>query len=516
MAVIAVISFFLSSCFSVKMPERVFVNPPPLEVGLADSKAQAAGIQASFPEDQATSVPLSRDGAILTAIARNRSLAVERFNPLIAATRAPEELARFDPTLLSTISMGRSKYPLNDAKDKSVSRDFSSDFILEQYLPSGTEVFLSGGMSKSRSDGDWVHAGSWSVGVNQSLLEGAGTEVNLVSVYQAQNSAAISSWELQGFIQNLILQVELAYWDLVLAKEKMDIRRFSVRLAEEQLQMNQDMITAGKLSGDALVTAEAELASREADMVDALADVRAKTINLIRLLDPEYEAQWKIDFIMMDPPVFETVEAAPEISARLADIYRPELYQAKLERDNRELEILQTRNGLLPRLDLFASYGRLSAGDSFGDSWRYLDNSDFDNYELGLTLETVLGNRAEKARHRRALMEEARAEAAIRNLDQLIEAEVRQAAIEVERQSQRIPATAKVVESREEQLRVEKMRFRVGLSTNLDVLRIERDLIQARLDALAARVGYIQALSALYYSEGTIAMRRGVTTSNEK
>ena len=217
---------------------------------------------------------------------------------------------------------------------------------------------------------------------------------------------------------------------------------------------------------------------------------------------------------MMDPPVFETVDIAPEMSARLADLYRPELYQAKLERDNREMEIVQTRNGLLPRLDLFASYGRLSAGDSYGDSWRYLDDSDFDNYELGLTLETTLGNRAEKARHRRAFMQEARAEAAIRNLDQLIEAEVRQATIEVQRQAQRIPATAKVVESREEQLRVEKTRFRVGLSTNLDVLRIERDLIQARLDALTARVRYIEALSALYYSEGTIAMRRGVAMAD--
>lgn len=510
-------SLILASCsYQVPSWPKDIRSLPPLERGLDIAEKRAERDRENLPADRVTSMPLSRDGAIVTCLARNRSLAVERYGPRIARTRVPETIAQFDPVLLATVSMGRSKVPANDAKDTNVTRDFSGDASIEQSLPSGADVFLAGGFSKSRKgNSDWEYAGSWSAGINQALLRGGGSVVNLISVVQAMNDEMISSCELEGFIQELVLQVELAYWELVLARETLKIRKFSVKLAEEQLQLNKDIIEVGKLSPDARITAEGELASREADLVDALADVRAKTIDLIRLLDPEHDSQWSIVFDMIDPPDIDIVEVEPAISAQLAGIYRPELSQVRLDRVNRRLEIIRTRNGLLPRLDAFASYGRLSAGRSQGDSYRFLDNDNFDNYELGLSFEMPLGNRAAKARHQRAGIEEEQAAAAIRNLEQLIEAEVRRFAIEVQRQAQRIPATGKVVESRQEELRIEKSRFLVGLSTNLDVLRIERDLIQARLDELTARIRYIESLSALYYSEGTLALRRGVNVEKQ-
>ena len=510
-------SMILISC-TYRLPRQpeVFKSRPSLEEGQRIAEKGAERDRVQLPADHPTSMSLSRDGAILTALSRNRSLAVERYAPQIAATRAPESMARFDPILLAIASMGRSKIPIDDAKDTIVTRDFSGEVRLEQYHPSGADVFLAGGLSRTRDgSSDWEYGGSWSVGVNQALLRGAGSLVNLISVVQAQNAETISSYQLEGFIQNLVLQVELAYWNLVLARETVKIRQFSVKLAQEQLQLNKDFIKVGKLSPDARVSAEAELASREADLVDALADVKAKTIALIRLLDPRHDAQWSLVFDTGDPPVIENVQVDAEISAQLADLYRPEIFQAYLDRFNKKLEIIRTQNGLLPKLDAFASYGRLSAGDSSSNAYDHLDDTEFDNYELGLSFELPLGNRAAKARRQRAEIEELQAQAAIRNLEQLIEAEVRRTAVEVQRQAQRIPATQKVVESRQEELRVEKTRFRVGLSTNLDVLRIERDLIQAQLDKLTARIRYIQSLSSLYYTEGTLLLRRGVEVEKQ-
>lgn len=517
LSVFVVISIFATSCFyhvPVK-PEDIDL-PPSLEEGQKIAEKNAQRTRIDLPADHKTSMTLSRDGAILTTLARNRSLAVERLGPQIASTQAPELIAQFDPVLMATASMGRSKVPINDAQDRILSRDIGIDAQVAQHFPSGADVFLAGGLSRYRSETpDWEYMGSWSVGINQALMRGASSDVNLISIVQAQNAVDISSYELEGFILNLVLKVEIAYWELVLAKEKLNIRKFSVKLAEEQLQLNKDFITVGKLSPDARVSAEAELASREADLVDALADVRAKTIDLIRLLDPEHDAQWSIIFETADPPDVEIVEVDPDISVRLSDLYRPEFFQVRLDQVNKRLEVIRTQNGLLPRLDAFASYGRLSAGNSSSNAAQYLDDSDFDNYELGLTFELSLGNRAEKARYERAQFEEERARTAIRNLGQLIQSEVRRSAIEVQRQAQRIPATGKVVESREEELRIEKSRFRVGLSTNLDVLRIERDLIQAQLDELTSRVRYIQSLSALYYSEGTLLLRRGVNSEKQ-
>ncbi len=476
------------------------------------------------PAAQPTSLALTRDGAILTALARNRSLAVAQFEPRVAATYVPDARAAFDPNLLATVSYGRDVHPssqtsltpvVNEDGDRVVSREFQSDLSVSEVLPTGTEVFLSGGFSRSRSSSDWDYEGSWSVGVNQSLLRGLGPDANLVSLRQARNNEAKSRHELRSFVLDLVYQVENAYWELVLATETLKIREFSVRLAKDQLGLNQDLIVVGKLSADAIVSAEAELASRKADLVDARANVKGRTIDLIRLLNPEGQSQWKLTFTALDRPETERVDLSPRISVRLADLYRPELAQSRLDLANRDLEVLRTRNGLLPKLDAFASYGRLSSGASGSDASRHLDDPMFDYYQVGLSLDMSPLNRAERAGYRRARFEQGQAEAAIENLGQIIEAQVRRAVVEAEKQWERIAATKQAVKSRQEELKVEKSRFMVGKSTNLDVSQVHRDLIQTQLDEVTARVQYIQAITLLYLAEGTLLSRRRVASAVE-
>jgi outer membrane protein TolC len=192
-------------------------------------------------------------------------------------------------------------------------------------------------------------------------------------------------------------------------------------------------------------------------------------------------------------------------------MYRPELAQARLDLANQDLEVVRTRNGLLPRLDAFASYGRSSLGSDWSGARDYLDQNDFENYRFGLQFEVPILNRGERARYTRAKLGREQAETAIANLQQMLDTQVHQAAVEVERQWQRIAATQEAVASRQEEMRVQQDRYSVGLSTNLDVLQVQRDLIFAQVNEVTARVSYIQALVGLYAAEGTLLERRGVT-----
>jgi outer membrane protein TolC len=186
------------------------------------------------------------------------------------------------------------------------------------------------------------------------------------------------------------------------------------------------------------------------------------------------------------------------------------LIQSRLSLANRQLEVEKTRNGLLPKLDMFASYSRLSSGETTSDAMRHLDDSRLESYEIGLSLGLSPLNRSERAGFRRAKLDQQKVEAAILNLKQLIEAGVRQDVIEVQRQWERVRATQQVVKSRAEQLEVEKSKFLVGKSTNLDVSLVQRDLIEAQLAEVTARIRYIQSLTGLYLGEGTLLERRGV------
>ncbi|MCC6695947.1 MAG: TolC family protein [Candidatus Hydrogenedentes bacterium] len=398
------------------------------------------------------------------------------------------------------------------------SEQFDSVVQLTTLLPTGTEFYVNAGVTRNlaSSDTDSQYAGTWSVGLTQPLLRGLGPAVNLVALRQAKNSAAISEYAFNDYVLDVVQQVINGYWDLALAQETVSIREFSLSLAREQLKLNEAFIDVGKLAGSARITAQAEVASQEADLVDARSDVKTKNIALWRLLNAQSDEPVESLFGTIDIPSIDSPMANPDESVQLALMYRPDLAQARLNVSNQKLEVVQTKNGLLPRLDAFASYGRLSQGTSLNQWNDDLGSSDYDNFQVGLNFEMALGNRAERARHTSAKLRVGQAEDAVRNMEQVIETDVRQAAVEVERQWKRIDASHQEVLSREEEYRVETGQFKLGRSTNLDVLQVQRDLIQAKLDEASARVSLLQAIAALHRAEGTSLARRGIAIADGK
>ncbi|MCX5770911.1 MAG: TolC family protein [Candidatus Hydrogenedentes bacterium] len=568
--VLALIAAVCVSCAHQRVTWTPETVKPPETLEAAMEQVTGAAAQpaqptpATPPETPAPAgaVQITRDGAILTALTNNRSLAVARYGPAVGETLEPEARAVFDPRFLATTSLGRDTSPISGISRYTVGRLLSgggglsvSDLVVpddpdetfinvtqtlselfgaQKYdpfieawqssgtasvrnvLPTGTEVFLSGGVTRAKSNfTPEEYTGEWSVGVNQALLRGGGPAVNLVALRQARNNAAKTEHVFRNDLLQLVQQVETAYWDLVLARELLKIREFSVQLAEQQQQRTQDMVDVGRAIQGAVIAAKAEAESRRADLADARALVKTRTIALIRLLNPEGADEWRVEFDPADPPAVEQVAIDGDASDKLALLCRPELAQARLELANRELDVVRTQNGLLPRLDAFASYGRQSLGESLGSSTYYLDNNDYDNFAVGVSLEVPLLNRAERARYRRARFIEAQAEASVGNLEQLLEAEVRAAVVEVGRQWERVTSTRAAVVAREEQLRIQQDRFSVGMSTDLDVLLVQRDLIQAQVGEVTARVQYIQALTNLYKAEGTLLARRGVVPEEQ-
>jgi outer membrane protein TolC len=309
---------------------------------------------------------------------------------------------------------------------------------------------------------------------------------------------------------DVVRQIELTYWELTLAREVLGIRRFGVGLAEQQVSREEDLKAVGKAVRGDVMTANAERAAREADLADALAVWESQTIELIRLMHPSDTPRWDLSLEPQDPAQVVELETNAGESEELALLFRPELAQARLTIANLELDVLQTGNERLPRLDVVGAYGD---GRSSNTSTGVIVGgfNDTESYSIGLEFETAIPNRAENARHRRAKLENRRGEGALVQLEENIAAEVRRAIIEVTRQWQRLAATAEAVLSREEAVRVVQGRREVGMATNLDVLQVERDFIESQVDDATARVRYIQALTQLYAAEGTLLERRGIS-----
>lgn len=499
-----------------------------LIVGLALAPAPRSwGVDAATPDaDAAAENPGGRPAddsplkitlaeAILMALSNNRALQVERLNPIIQRTFEEEARAVFDPGLQMDVSQEKKVRRTADPDlnlDETDSDTILGSIALETYFPSGTtlEAAAETNITTDNTDDSTLAATRLGLTVTQALLRGFGRDVNLATLRQAQLQTEFSRYELQGFGQSLVNQVETAYWDYALSQRQVDIVAESLRLAQQQLAETREMIQVGTLAESELAAVQAEVAIQQQGSIDVNSALESNRLRLLRLISPPGPHAWDRQVVLVHPPQLPDislgdVETHVDQGLRL----RPEIHQAELDIQREELEVVRTKNGLLPKLDLFITLGRSGYADSFGDSVSDLDGDSYDT-EVGLTLGYPLGNRAAKAIHARAQYTRQRAEKALDNLNQLVTLDIRIAFLEVNRTRRQIDASSATRRFQEEKLRIETEKFRVGRSTNLLVAQAQRDLLSSRLDEVRAVVNYLKALTNFYRLEGTLLEHRGI------
>jgi outer membrane protein len=454
--------------------------------------------------------------ALLMALENNRSLAVQRVTPDIVRSFEQEALAIFDPVLSAGASTERSDQPDITVPggniNRTVTRSHQGSIALDTFFPTGTAVSLEGaaGRTDARLQNDTLNTSRIGVSVSQALLRGFGRDVNLALLRQARLETGISLYELQGFSEAVVAQVENAYWDYALAQRQIEIVQESLKLAEQQLADTQSMIEVGVMAESELPAVQAEVALQRQGLIDVKKNLATTRLRLLQLLNPAHERPWDIQITLIHPP------AIPEVLLDAVDVYlargverRPEINQAKLSIAQGDLEVVRTKNGLLPRLDLFITLGKSGYADSFSGAISDLGGDSYDT-RLGFNLEYPIANRGARARHQRAQLSRGQAEKALQNLTQLVELDILDAHLEVNRTREQISAGAATRAWREETVRIETEKFQVGRSTNLLVAQAQRDLLLSRIEEVRSVVGYLQALTNLYRLEGSLLERRGI------
>ncbi len=455
--------------------------------------------------------------AILLCLENNRSLSVERLTPSIRQTYEDNERAVFDPSVGAEVSGGRVQGE-RQARSGSATETFTSDtldgrILLEQYFPSGTAVELEATTRAADSSlyDDTFYSSRLGMTVTQALLRGFGTEANLARLRQARLDTRMSEFELRGFTEALVAEVEAAYWDYALARRQIEIVEESLKVARQQLAETEELIAVGRLPRAELAAVQAEVASQEQALIEARAGKESIRLRLLRLLNPPGAGLWGREVELIHQPTLPDIPMEPvdryvAVSRRM----RPLLNQARLQVARGDLEIVRTRNGLLPLMDLFVTLGKSGYANAFD---RSLDNMDKDNYDAlaGVRFHYPLYNRDAKALHRRALLDRDQAQAALENLSQLVEVDVRTAYIEVDRTRQQIAATSVTRRFDEEKLRTETEKLRVGRSTSFLVAQAQRDLLVSRIAEVRALANYLKALIELYRQDGSLLERRGIS-----
>ena len=411
------------------------------------------------------SINLSVEQAITFAMANNRELIVQQVNPVLASSLESIERGVYDPEFFGELEFSEdesSEFAANGNQSTVKENDRASLIGLRQKLPTGTRLEASVEQSSSDANNDAKEESSRiGLTITQALLQGKGPTVNLVSLRQAQLNTAVSNYELRGITEALLAETETSYWDFVLAGQKIEIVERSLAIALQQLDEIKQRIEVGTLPRIEAAAAHAEVATYEQALIDVLSTLEERRLRLLRLINPGSNGQFDLQI-----RAISTAEINPspitDLPDRLllAEQSRSDLNEARLRLKQNRLEIINTRNGLLPRLDLFINLGKTGYADSFSGSFKDLDDNNYD-ISAGIKLSHYLNNRQGKARYFAARVSRRQAADSVKNLKQLVALDVRLAVNEFERSRKQITATRATRFLREETLKAEKERFGV-------------------------------------------------------
>lgn len=469
---------------------------------------------------QPRELALTPTEAVLMALERNRALQVERLNLKTTETAIKEQLGAFDPQLV-----GRAEQNAETAQRQlGAQPDFFDIFSdgqsyslgLEQNFASGTRVALEANTiySNRAFNNNTVTQQISRLGLSftQALLQGRNPEVNLAQVRQAELAQTLAAYNLRGFAEALAADTEIAFWDYLLARQRLNLTEASARLARQQLEEARQRVAVGRLAEIDVVALEAELALREQELALAQGQLEKQNLSLLRLLNPG--SDWASYRLRLAQPVGVPVVQLDSLETHLeaARRFRPELQQTRLEIQRQELEVIRTRDGLMPRLDLFVLLGKTGYAQQFTDSVGSLFSEGAYDFAWGIELSYPLGQRAAEAGLERARLSKAQQEEALHNLEQLVELDVRQAYLDVRIAREQIQASQASVRLQQAKLTAETQRYEVGRNTAFVVAQAQRDLLSAQLLQAQALTEYMQNLTRFYRLEGTLLQRYGVST----
>jgi len=485
---------------------------------------------------------LSLKDCILHAVKNNIGVAVEVLNPELRDISISQAKEKFLPSLRFSFQRretNTASYSWIEAADQmTVSYDYY-EVLISQAIPTGGSFSVSLDTYKNDSNRKYqtfnpVFGSTFGFSLTQPLLKDFGFRVARKDILLAYNNREISEKDLKKALLDTIYTVEEAYWSLVSSVENLEVNKQSLQLARDLLVKNQKEVEIGTLAPKEILSSQAEVARREADILQAEALVKNSSARLKMIINlPDGERITEIT--PSDKPAFEKREVNQEEAFRTALENRPDLQALRIALKNREIDLGYARNQLLPSLDLRAEYwspgisgteilyqdnnpwtGIVEDEIPWGASPALRDAFDFKykNWSISLTLDIPLNTVFSRAAYANAKVNMKQAVLTLKKLEQQALLEIENAVRAVDTDYKRVHAYTVARELAEKKLEAEESKLKAGLSSNYFVLTYQRDLTLARTAELRAIIDYNLSLSQLDRALGITLKNRNIRISD--
>ncbi len=465
---------------------------------------------------------LTLEECIRTAVRQNLDLQLERIVTLDARDAIEEARAPFDPALSADIDYNKRRSPAAgselDGADQPESSGATVTTGVSKTFAPGTEVSLSGTLyERAETNSSFArinpeYNNRFALEIRQPLLAGGGSTVTLAPLRLAGLAAERADLQTLAELNRVLRDTEDAYWDLVAAAARLEIRRQSRDLATLIVEETESRQSAELATRIDLLEARAALAESNEEVLVAQSagrDAADALFQVMGILLGTRPGALSLEPLPRNAPF---VPDATTVFARALET-APEARALDSQIRSRELDLAVARRNRLPRLDATLGTGALGRDGEFGGSYRRAAAADGFFWEAGIEVRVPWGLRAGRAGARRAAaaLESARLDR--QKADLALLADIRAACREIALADQQVSAatsTAELNRLRFEQRREER---RAGLSTLRDTLEAEEEAEAAELRILEARVTRQKAAARLAALEGALPARYGIDVS---
>jgi outer membrane protein len=467
---------------------------------------------------------LSLEDAVKRALDNNLDIAVDRFNPTVGAEGVRQALGAYDPFLSGTLSTASQKSPATSAFSGGVKVTTDTqlwNFGVNQYLPTGGTFNITFNSNKTDTNSVFTtfnptYTSFFSLNLTQPLLRNLKLDSAREGIRVAKKSREISDVQFRQTVINTVASTKQGYYDLIAAIDNLDAQQKSFDLAKKLLNENEIKVRVGTLAPLDVVSAQAEVASREEGVIRAEAAILDTEDALKRLIFPKNDpATWDLRIIPKDRPSAEPVRVDVATAIQNALEKRTDVVVARKNLEKADISVDFARSQVLPQVDLVASYGSTGVGgtqlnrqglggpiistvpggyvDAAGDAVGIANPT----WSVRLNLTYPIMNRQAAAQSAQARLFKDQALISFQLLELQVAQQVRVAARAVETNSKRIATTRAARVLQEQRLDAEEKKFAAGMSTNFLVTQAQRDLADARVAEIQAIADYSKSVVEL-------------------
>jgi len=489
----------------------------------------AIGLAASASAQTPTAAPailrLTVDEAVKMALEHNVDLNADRLDPQISDTRVAAAAGAFVPAINTSVqSTNQLQPPASFLIPTSTQTDvMSTNAGLSQRLPRFGTTYNLGWTTTHTASNSFLNSynpllqSGLSVNISQPLIRDFAIDPARQQLLISRNNRDIADTRLRESLVHTTANVKSAYWNLVSARETVNARRATLELAQELGRVNKAKVDVGSSPPLDLVSAQAEVAANQEQLIIAETSVKqAEDLLRVLIFDPTVRENWNVQLEPVDSPPQGTsvVDVEGAVTRALAE-------RADLQRARKDIQIAQVSekyagNQRLPDVRLNASYQASGLGGTqvlrtggfpgtivgpgpvtpFGSVLGQLFDRNYPTWGVGLNVSYPIGRSSDEANYARAKLEHSQSEQRLKSAESRAILQVRDAAWKIEMNAKRIESARASRELAEQRLDAERKRFEVGMSTSFLVIQAQRDLAQAKTGELSSILAYDLSLVA--------------------